>query len=111
MKDDVAPVRSKPREVVYDRGTHWRAKLGFLINTNELVVEENLFRMAPEGVGVYMTRLRTSRHITVDGLAAAFGGGGHRYAAGCVLEPPIEDAERRVLAGLKDLVSNAPSDQ
>ncbi|MAF12364.1 DHH family phosphoesterase [Candidatus Poribacteria bacterium] len=54
-----------------------------------------------------------SRHedITVDGLAAAFGGGGHRYAAGCVLEPPIEDAERRVLAGLKDLVSNAPSDQ
>jgi len=54
-----------------------------------------------------------SRHedITVDGLAAAFGGGGHRYAAGCVLEPPIADAERRVLAGLKDLVSNAPSDE
>lgn len=49
-----------------------------------------------------------SRHedITVDGLAEAFGGGGHKYAAGCVLEPTIEDAERRVLAGLKDLVSN-----
>jgi bifunctional oligoribonuclease and PAP phosphatase NrnA len=49
-----------------------------------------------------------SRHedITVDGLAAAFGGGGHQYAAGAVQEPPIEDVERRVLAGLKDLVSD-----
>ena len=69
MDDPITALRSEARTVEFDRGTHWRAKLGFLINTNELVVENNLFRMAPEGVGVYMTRNRTSKHITVAELA------------------------------------------
>lgn len=69
MADGIAPHRSAARTVAFDQGTHWRAKLGFLINTNELVVENNLFRMAPEGVGVYMTRNRTSKVITVAELA------------------------------------------
>ncbi len=56
-----APVRhSEPREVRYDQGTHWRAKLGFIVISTDLVMEENLFRLPPEGVGVSVTRLKTA---------------------------------------------------
>jgi phosphoesterase RecJ-like protein len=42
--------------------------------------------------------------LRIDGIAASFGGGGHAYAAGCLLDPPLEVAERRVLRELRRLV-------
>lgn len=44
--------------------------------------------------------LRARGTVKVNGVAASFGGGGHEYAAGCVLDPPMADAERRVIATL-----------
>lgn len=72
--DTTPSVRSAPRQVRYDRGTHWRAKLGFIVLSTDLVMEENLFRLAPEGVGVSVTRLRTALDVNVASLAAQIEG-------------------------------------
>lgn len=41
--------------------------------------------------------LRSREGFDVNRIAAAFGGGGHRLAAGCSLDPPIEAAEQQLL--------------
>lgn len=41
--------------------------------------------------------IRAREGADANALAEAFGGGGHRLAAGCSLDPPLEEAERRVL--------------
>ena len=67
-------VESKPREVSFDKGTHWRAKLGFILLSTDLVGEDNIFRLLPEGVGASFTRLRTSNDTNVANLAAPIDG-------------------------------------
>ena len=42
--------------------------------------------------------LRAREGSDVNRIAAVFGGGGHRLAAGCSLEPPLEDVVRTVIA-------------
>ena len=42
--------------------------------------------------------------IRIDGIAAHFGGGGHAYAAGFMLDPPMDQAERRVLRELRRIL-------
>lgn len=46
--------------------------------------------------------LRSKGGLDVGAVAARFGGGGHRAAAGCTLEPPLEAAKARVLAALAE---------
>ncbi|MDA1191297.1 MAG: bifunctional oligoribonuclease/PAP phosphatase NrnA [Candidatus Poribacteria bacterium] len=48
--------------------------------------------------------------VTVNGVAASFGGGGHAYAAGCILDAPIEDVERRVVTALTLAVKEATTE-
>ena len=78
------PVRSTPREVGYDQGTHWRAKLGVIILSTDLAMEENIFRLIPEGVGASVTRLRTDNDCTVANLAAHID---HMAEAASLLQP------------------------
>jgi len=54
-----------------------------------------LFREIP-GKKVRIS-LRAREGYDVNRVANAFGGGGHKLAAGCSLDPPLEDAERKVL--------------
>lgn len=68
MSDALEPVRSAPREVRYDRGRHNRAKLGFVVLAMEQTVEDDVFRLAPDGVGVHFSRLEMSNSATVDTL-------------------------------------------
>lgn len=44
--------------------------------------------------------LRTEGGVNADKLAAEFGGGGHRRAAGCTYDGGIEDARKAVLAAV-----------
>jgi len=70
--DDTTAIRltrSRPCDVRYDRGTHWRARLGFIVLPTDLVMEENLFRMAPEGVGVHVSRVKGLNDCNVANLA------------------------------------------
>jgi maleate isomerase len=70
MYQNTVAIRSEPRQVRYDRGCHWRARLGFIMLSTDLVMEENLFRLAPAGVGVHVARIRTDNDCTVANLAA-----------------------------------------
>lgn len=72
---------------VFDEGRHWRAKLGFVLLAMEQTIESDLFRMAPAGVGIHVTRAAMSNSVNVDTLRAM--ANGLRPAAG-VLLPELE---------------------
>ena len=52
-----------------DRGRHHRARLGFILMSTDLAAEADFFAMAPEGVAVHITRLRTDDYTTNETLA------------------------------------------
>ncbi len=79
-----AVVKSTPRQVPYDEGTHWRALLGFIIISMDLVMEENIFRLSPEGVGPSVTRLNSPNDCNVATLAAQIDG---MAEAASILQP------------------------
>lgn len=62
--------RSTPRKIRFDQGRHWRAKLGFVVLAMEQTVEENVFRLAPPGVGVHFNRVQMANEVTVETLQA-----------------------------------------
>ncbi len=45
-----------------------------------------------------------SHHIDVSAVMAQFGGGGHKMAAGCTMEQPVDDAIRTLLPILEEKV-------
>ena len=59
-----------------------------------------LLRESPDGT--VKCSLRAIDGGAVDGVAASFGGGGHRLAAGCTLQAPLDEAYSRVLAALEN---------
>ena len=79
-------VQSAPREVHYDRGTHWRAQLGFIVISTDLVMEENIVRLAPEGVGTSVTRLKTATECNLESLSAHIEG---MAEAASILQPGL----------------------
>lgn len=62
-------VKSKPRNPELDAGKHHRAKLGFILMSTDLAAESDFSAMAPEGVAVHMTRLKTDDYTTNETLA------------------------------------------
>jgi phosphoesterase RecJ-like protein len=54
--------------------------------------------------GVYRVSLRSKGDINVARVAEAFGGGGHRNAAGCTLRGGWDEAERAVVLPLIEAV-------
>ncbi len=57
--------------------------------------------------GSVRVSLRSRADLDVQAVARAFGGGGHRNAAGCTVGGSLADARREVLAGLMPLVGSA----
>lgn len=57
--------------------------------------------------GKVRASLRSRDGYDVNQVARPFGGGGHRNAAGCTFQGPIEDAERRLSAALRKAVEEA----
>lgn len=62
-------VRSDHREPELDAGKHYRARLGFILMSTDLAAESDFFAMAPEGVGVHITRLKTDDYTTNETLS------------------------------------------
>ena len=62
-------VTSDPREVELGKGRHSRAQLGFILMSTDLAGEVDFFDMAPEGVGVHITRLKTDNYTSNETLA------------------------------------------
>lgn len=83
MSQDRSSLTSRTYDVRFDAGRHHRAKLGFVVLANEQTVEEDVFRLAPEGVGVHFSRIAMSNDATVETLEA--------------MEPGIEAAAALIL--------------
>lgn len=62
-------VTSQPRSPELDGGRHHRAKLGFILMSTDLAAEADFNDMAPEGVGVHITRLKTDDYTTNETLS------------------------------------------
>lgn len=52
-----------------DAGRHHRAQLGFILMSTDLASEQDFFDMAPDGVGIHITRLKTDDYTTRETLA------------------------------------------
>jgi len=62
-------VRSKPWQPELDQGKHDRARLGFILMSTDLASESDFFAMAPAGVAVHITRLKTDDYTTNETLS------------------------------------------
>ena len=51
-----------------DDGEHYRARIGFILMSTDLASESDFFKMAPEGVGIHITRLKTDDYTTNETL-------------------------------------------
>lgn len=63
-----AVVQSPRREVRYGEFYHYRGLLGFIVMATDLVMEENLNRLAPKGVGVSIARVDSPLEVSNEGL-------------------------------------------
>ncbi len=68
MNELTTTVKSQPYDVRFDAGRYPRAKLGFVVLAMEQTVEEDVFRLAPPGVGVHFSRLARSNDATIENL-------------------------------------------
>ena len=56
--------------------------------------------------GKIRMNFRGERGVGILELAQAFGGGGHRAAAGAILDGSIEEVSQRVLAEAREFIKN-----
>ena len=59
-----------PADICFDQGRHHRAKIGYVLLATEQTVEDDVYRLTPEGVGVHFTRIHIPDSITNATLAA-----------------------------------------
>ena len=83
MTEPSTSIKSRSYEVRFDAGRHPRAKIGFVVLAMEQTVEDDVFRLTPDGVGVHFSRLPMSNEATVETLKA--------------MEPGIETAASLLL--------------
>lgn len=60
--------KSSDMHVVFDQGRHHRAKIGFVLLATEQTIEDDMYRLLPEGVGIHFTRVSIPDSITADTL-------------------------------------------
>ena len=71
------------------------------------VVEDNhvTFVLKELSDGKTRVNLRSKNNYNVQKVAAEFGGGGHRNAAGCTINTGLEESERLILAEIKKILA------
>ena len=57
----------------FDRGSHWRAKIGFVLLATEQTIQDDVMRLRPPGVGIHFTRAFIPDRIANDTLASQLG--------------------------------------
>jgi maleate isomerase len=70
MRDNAPAWQSRSWDIRFDKGRHWRARIGFVLLAMEQTIEEDVFRLAPPGVGIHFTRARMANEVTVENLEA-----------------------------------------
>ena len=92
MSETLEAVRSAPRTVRYDKGRHLRAKIGFVLLAMEQTVEDDVFKIAPPGVGIHFNRMQMSNTATVDTLKS--------MAPGIEIQPHIKVTVEALSVGI-----------
>ncbi len=80
-------VQSAPRKPVMGKGIAHRGSLGFILMSTDLACEADLFAMAPAGVGIHITRLKTDDYTTNETLARHID---HMADAASRLQPDVK---------------------
>jgi len=57
-------------EIRFDRGRHYRAKIGYVLLATEQTIQDDVMKLRPEGVGIHMARAAIPDSITNATLAA-----------------------------------------
>jgi maleate isomerase len=55
-------------QIRFEKEHNWRARIGFVLMANDQLIEVEMFRLAPPGVGVHFARVPGSDNVTVDDL-------------------------------------------
>ena len=72
--DDVLREGNLPRnDIRFDQGSHWRAKIGYVLLATEQTVQDDVMRLRPPGVGIHFTRAYIPDRIANDTLADQLG--------------------------------------
>ena len=70
-----------------------------LTNTNGVEVSAFLYEL--DGGNEFKISLRSWKYVDVSAVCAAFGGGGHVRAAGCLIRGTLEEVKSRLLAKIE----------
>jgi maleate isomerase len=70
MDEKISIGRINMENIRFDKGRHPRAALGFVLLATEPTIEDDMYQLAPPGVGVHFTRVRMPNEVTVENLAA-----------------------------------------
>ena len=73
---------------------------GFINYPRSIVGVEVAVSFRDEEGGVFRVSFRSKGRVDVSAVAARFGGGGHRNAAGCTVPGTLADVKKRVLEAL-----------
>tara|TARA_B100000029_G_scaffold482456_2_gene532493 strand:- start:2505 stop:3287 length:783 start_codon:yes stop_codon:yes gene_type:complete len=63
-------VVSQSYDTGFDRGRHWRAKIGYVLLATEQTIQDDVMQLRPEGVGIHFARAAIPDSITNETLAA-----------------------------------------
>ena len=55
-------------QIRFEQEHNWRARIGFVLMANDQLIEVEMFRLAPPGVGVHFVRVPGSDDVTVEDL-------------------------------------------
>jgi maleate isomerase len=65
--------KSPRNDIRFDDGTHWRAKIGYVLLATEQTIQDDVMRLRPPGVGIHFARAYIPDRIANDTLAEQLG--------------------------------------
>ncbi|MCL1926039.1 MAG: bifunctional oligoribonuclease/PAP phosphatase NrnA [Syntrophorhabdaceae bacterium] len=78
---------------------------GFINYPRSILGTEVAVSFREEGGGEVRISFRSKGRIDVSGVAARFGGGGHRNAAGCTVSGALEEVKRQIFEAIETVLS------
>lgn len=70
VESALTKVVSPDQPIEFDRGRHYRAKIGYVLLATEQTVQDDVMQLRPDGVGIHFTRAAIPDSITNDTLLA-----------------------------------------
>lgn len=77
---------------------------GFINYPRSVAGTEVAVAFREEDDGTYRVSFRSKGRVDVSAVAARFGGGGHRNAAGCTVAGTLEEVRARIFAALQEVL-------